>query len=368
MFRRTNLGSITRMDNPEVAATFQVTASETKNINVSSTTPKEELFDLLHTELTSDQWKRLLHLLNIHRDIFASFSKNLGNTTVVKHTIDTLDHPPIKLRLNWVSNKQRQIIDTHVQDMLERDVSSLGLPSSYGQEKDGSDRFCVEYRKLNNITVKDSYSLPRIDDTIDFLHGAAFYSSMELQSGYRQVSLCPSAREKSAFVTYRCLWEFKTMPFGSWNDPATFQRLMESFLKRLNQKIVLCYLDDIIYIESFPKHLKIILTILALKEANIKLKPSRCNCACTNVEYLGHVITKDRIRPNPNKLTAVTNFPRPKTVRDVKCFLGLCNCYRQFVRSFAKIASPLNKLTRKTKSLSGQMTVKKAFTQIKHLY
>ena len=88
------------MDNPEVAATFQVTASETKNINVSSTTPKEELFDLLHTELTSDQWKRLLHLLNTHRDIFASFSKNLGNTTVVKHTIDTRDHPPIKLRLN----------------------------------------------------------------------------------------------------------------------------------------------------------------------------------------------------------------------------------------------------------------------------
>ncbi|KAK3721639.1 hypothetical protein QZH41_003661 [Actinostola sp. cb2023] len=174
---------------------------------------------------------------------------------------------------------------------------------------------------------------------------------MDLLSGYWQIGMAEGSKERTAFITYGGLYHFNVLPFGLTNAPATFQRLMESILRGLNHDIALCYIDDIIvFSKSFTQHLIDLRKVfLRLRHANIRLKPSKCKFGSPEVKYLGHVISRDGIAPNPDKIAAVKDFPVPKNVKGVRSFLGLANYYRRFVRNFAKIAVPLNALTRKDK-------------------
>ena len=171
--------------------------------------------------------------------------------------------------------------------------------------------FCIDFRQLNAVTVKDAYSLPRIDDTLDLLAGSVWLSTLDLASGYWQIKMSEDSKKKTAFVTpHRGFFNFSVMPFGLTNAPATFQRLIEKFLYGLSPQRCLCYLDDIIVLgKTFEEALRNLeLIIQPLREANLKLKPKKCFLFQSRVTYLGHVVTEQGISCDPSKVEAIPSL------------------------------------------------------------
>ena len=322
--------------------------------------------------LSENQNAELNDVLRSYSDIFASSSLDLGHTSVVTHKIDTGDARPIKQAAYRVSQPQRVEIEKHISNMLDQDIISVSSspwssPVVLVKKKDGTTRFCVDYRKLNAVTRKDSFPLPRIDDALDALSGSSYFTTLDLQSGYHQVAMDPSSKDKTAFITHAGLYEFNVMSFGLTNAPPDFQRLMSRVLHGLEWKTCLIYIDDIIiFSSSFEEHLnRLCLVFSRLREAGLKLKPSKCHFARNSVAFLGFVVSSEGILPDLSKLDAVRSFPKPSCVKDVRSFLGLCNYYRRFVHGFAKIASPLNHLTRKQVDFVWSPECEKAFQELK---
>ncbi|GBN63772.1 Retrovirus-related Pol polyprotein from transposon 297 [Araneus ventricosus] len=191
--------------------------------------------------------------------------------------------------------------------------------------------FCVDYRRLNKITKKDVYTLPHIDDALDCLAGAKTFSVMDLKSGYWQIEVDDKDREKTAFATSDGLYEFKVMPFGLCNAPATFERMMGTVLRGLKWNICICYLDDIIvYAPNFHEHkLRLRKVLKCIQEAGLTLNSNKCSFGKKKLTILGHLVDEHGIYPDPQKTAAITKFPVPENVSDVRSFLGLCSYYRR---------------------------------------
>jgi hypothetical protein len=217
------------------------------------------------------------------------------------------------------------------------------------KKKDGSARLCVDFRPLNKLTTKDSYPLPRISDILDRVGNAQFYTLLDLHSAYHQIPVAVEDREKTAMVTPDGLYQFNVLPFGLCNAPATFQRLIDVVLGDLKWSIAIAYLDDVILLgDTFEQHQERLRLVLeAIRRAQLTLKPSKCSFAMSSVLILGHLVTRDGVKPDPEKIRAVRDFPKPRKVKDVRSFLGLCSYYRNFVCDFARIAGPINQLLRK---------------------
>ena len=206
-------------------------------------------------------------------------------------------------------------------------------------------RFCIYLHKLNAHTIKDAYSLPRIDETLDCLGGATIFTSLHLKSGYWQVEMEEESKPLTAFTVGPLgFYECKRMPFGLTNAPATFQCLMENCLGELHLNWCIIYLDDIIVFSDNPKeHLTRLRGVFAkLAKAGLKLKPSKCEFFKTKITYLGHIVSSKGIETDPKKVEAVKNWTVPKTVTDVRSFLGFTNHYRRFIKGYANVAKPLN--------------------------
>ena len=188
----------------------------------------------------------------------------------------------------------------------------------------------MDYRKLNNVTRKDAYPLPCVDDTLDTLAGSCWFTTLDLISGYWQVPLHTEDREKSAFTTPEGLFEFTVMPFGLCNAPATFQQLMDSVLAGLQWTTCLVYIDDVIILgKSFDDHLYNLSQVFnRLQQAGLKLQPGKCALVQRKVSFLGHVISPEGIATDPDKTSKVALWPNPTCRRDVQQFLGLANYYR----------------------------------------
>lgn len=322
--------------------------------------------------LDEDQREAVQKLLIQYQTIFSKTDGDLGRTGLVKHTIETGSVRPIRQPVRRIPWAQHEEAERQVKQMMENDLiqpsnSPWSSPIVLVKKKDGSMRFCIDYRRLNEVTLKDAYPLPRIDDSLDSLSGAQWFSTLDLASGYWQVELDPEDQAKTAFVTRSGLYEFKVLPFGLCNAPPLFERLMEQVLMGLQWESCLIYLDDIIVFgNSFEQEMSRLRVVFTrLKTAGLKLKPSKCHLFQKEVLYLGHKVSEKGIWTDPGKIEAVKTWPVPRNVRDVRSWLGLCSYYRRFIQKFAEVARPLHRLTEKGRTFSWDEPCEKAFQTLK---
>ena len=254
-------------------------------------------------------------------------------------------------------------------DIIQPSQSPWASPIVLARKKDGSVRFCVDYRKVNEVTRKDAYPLLRINDTLETLSDSKIFSTLDLASGYWQVVLTENDRQKTAFCTTEGLYEFKVMPFGLCNAPATFQRLMDIVLTGLQWTSCLVYLDDIIVLgRTFTEHLSNLGSVFSrIRDAGLKIKPEKCSFLKEKVKYLGHIVSKEGIAADPEKTATVKTWPTPTRTKEVQQFLGLANYYRRFIKDFAQIAKPLHKLMERTSSFLWTTECQKSFEILRHL-
>eukprot|EP00731_Ephydatia_muelleri_P009146 Em0004g1484a len=262
--------------------------------------------------LAPDVREKVADLLWQFQDVIALDDSDLGRTRLTSHQINTGDTQPVRQQATRLPFHQQQEVRGLLDDMLSQGIiePSCGpwaSPIVLAKKKDGTTRFCVDFRRLNDCTRKDAQPLPRIDDTLDALGGAQYFSTLDLASGYWQVEVDSRDREKTAFVTPFGLFQFRVMPFGLCNAPATFQRLMERVLAGLHWMTCLVYLDDIIiFSRSVETHVKQLKEVLErLKIAGLKIRPKKCHLLQTSVQYLGHVISAEGIRTDPQKVAYV---------------------------------------------------------------
>ncbi|KAK3090501.1 hypothetical protein FSP39_012342 [Pinctada imbricata] len=316
---------------------------------------------------------KLRDLLLKYQSSFSKSSQDIGQTSLAEHRIDTGNSHPIKQPPRRIPLAKMHEVDKEIKDMLEKGViedsdSPWSSPVVLVKKKDNTLRFCIDYRKLNEITIKDSHPIPRIDTTLDSLSGSKFYSTIDLKSGYWQVKVAPEDKPKTAFsIPGGGHWQFTTMPFGLCNAPATFERLMEKILAKLSWNICMVYLDDIIIMgKDYEQHIENLEQVFdRLCEANLKMNPKKCKLLQTKVSYLGHTISEKGISTDPNKIECVQSWPTPKNVKDVRSFLGICSYYRRFVYKFADIAKPLHKLTEKHQTFTWTEDCQVAFDKLK---
>ena len=285
--------------------------------------------------------------------------------------IDVGNNHPIKMRPYRTPIKNREVIDKAVDEMLDADVirrsrSPWSFPVVIVDKKDGSKRFCVDFRKLNQITKKNSYPLPLIDDILALLGKSKYFTSLDLKSGYWQVAMDEQDKEKTAFACHKGLFEFNVMPFGLSNAPAVFQELMSVVLQGYSN-FATAYLDDImIFSATLEEHLEHLSMVFErLREHQLKLKLKKCSFLKGETHYLGFVISEDGIQPDQKKVEAIRTLPAPTCVREVRSFIGMCSYYRRFIPNFSKIAEPIVTLTRKYAHFKWSDVHQKAFEFLK---
>ncbi|UYV77687.1 K02A2.6-like [Cordylochernes scorpioides] len=322
--------------------------------------------------LSEIQRLQLVSCLDEFIDIFDFGSTPIKPTSTVKHKINTGDQSPIKQRPYRVAPSERRLIQDEVNKMIENHIvkpseSPWSSPVILVRKKDGTWRFCVDYRRLNKITKKDVYPLPRIDDALDSLAGSSYFSTMDLRSGYWQIEVDEKDREKTAFITPDGLYEFQVMPFGLCNAPATFERMIDSVLGSLKWNMCLCYLDDIVvYAPTFEEHLRRLQLVLScIQKAGLSLNHKKCLFGSRRIKILGHLVDANGIHPDPDKVEAVSKFPRPRNISELKSFLGLCSYYRRFIENFADKARSLHDLLKTEKQFYWDAAQEKAFEVLK---
>jgi hypothetical protein len=295
-------------------------------------------------------------------DVFKLPGDKLTATSGIKHYIPTPSistNRALTLRNYRIPEHHREEVETQIQKMLEDEIiQSSNSPWNFpilivpkkidasGKRKWG---MCVDFRKLNDITVGDSFPLPNIQDILDKLGRAKYFSAIDCACGYWQVPLAEEDRIKTAFSMPTGHYEYLRMPFGLKSAPSTFQRLMNKVLMGLLGTRCFVYLDDvIIFGESFSEHNARLREVFdKLRQYNLKIEPDKCEFLKTELSYLGHVVTREGVKCDPEKVKAIKEFPIPKNFTDVKSFLGLAGYYRKFIYQFSKLAKPLTELLKK---------------------
>jgi transposase InsO family protein len=317
-------------------------------VDVSEETPTlADQVNLGH--LNEDEKGAVLRMLEPHKEMWDG---HLGTVTATQHRIQlTPGAQPVHAQPYRAGTRARAAEREEIQKMLAQDViepatCEWASPIVLVPKPDGSLRFCVDYRRLNAITVPDTYPLPRMDECIDSLGEAVVFTTLDCNSGYWQIPVDPADREKTAFTSHFGVYQFRRLPFGLRNAPGTFQRAIDIILSGIKWKTCLVYLDDVIIFSSSRKmHLQHVNEALnLLGGAGLSLKLSKCHFFQEAVDYLGHVIRPGKLSVAEKNTAALRNAPLPRTQTELRSFLGLCNVYRRFVPRFAAVAAPLTGL------------------------
>ena len=303
----------------------------------------------------AEQAEKAHGLLWEYHDIFSLEKHDMGHTNMTKHKIvlKDPDTPPFKEQFRRIPPPQLDEVREHLKLMLDAGVVR---PSNSPwcnavvlvRKKDGSLHFCIDFRRLNALKVKDSHPLPRICETLESLARAAHYSTFDLNSGFWQVPMDEESKQYTAFTLGSMgLYECESMPFRLCNAPPTFQRLMQNCLGELNLTYCLIYLDDVIVFSKMPEeHLQRMRVVFdRLQEHGLKLKPSKCEVFKSEINYLAHHVSQKGVLPSKKNLESIAQCPPLDTYTKVKSFIGLVGHYRCFIKGFAKIAVPLYDLT-----------------------
>ena len=325
-----------------------INAISAKGRDLASTLTEAERQDLLLDKLDlsgleewpTEQAEKARGLLKEYHDIFFLEKQDMGHTKAAEHKIilKDPDTPPFKERFRRIPPPQLDEVRDHLKLMLDAGVIR---PSNSPwcnavvlvRKKDGSLRFCIDFRKLNSLTVKDSHPLPRICEMLESLAGAAHYSTFDMNSGFWQVPMSPESKQYTAFTLGSMgLYECESMPFGLCNALPTFQRLMLNCLGELNLTYCLIYLDDVIvFSHTEEEHLERMRVIFdRLREHGLKLKPSKCEVFKTEINYLAHHVSKKGVQPSKKNLESIAQCPPPDMYTKVKSFVGLVRHYRRF--------------------------------------
>ena len=343
---------------PKVTNLFS--AEQTKEQSTLTEAERQDLLleklDLLGLEAwPEEQAEKARSLLKEYHDIFSLEKRDMGHTNATKHKIvlKDPDTPPFKECFCRIPPPQLDKVREHLKLMLDAGViwpsNSLWCNAIVlVRKKDGSLRFCIDFRKLNLLTVKDSHPLPCICETLESLAGATHYSTFDMNSGFWQVPMDEESKQYTAFTLGSMgLYECESMPFGLCNAPPTFQRLMQNCLGELNLTYCLIYLEDVIVFSDTPEeHLRRMHVVFDhLHEHGLKLKPSKCEVFKSEINYLAHHVSQKGVLPSKKNLESIAQCPLPDTYTKVKSFVGLVGHYRHFIKGFAKIAAPLYNLT-----------------------
>ena len=316
----------------------------------------------LKSFVSDEKNAELQDILSKHKSAFSQGSFDLGCTSVVKHQINLTDNCPFKERSRRIPPALFEEVREHLKEMLACGVireSSSPWASNVVlvRKKDGSLRFCLDFRRLNKRTVRDAYALPRIEDTLDALNGSCWFSTLDLKSGYWQVEVEERDKPKTAFTVGPLgFFECNRLPFGLSNSPATFQCLMQKVKGDLHLRSCLIYLDDIIiFSKTIEEHFVRLQEVLVrIQEAGLKLKPSKCLFLHKRLKYLGHIVSESGVECDPDRCQEISNWKVPTSVKELQQFLGLAGFYRKHVKDFAKIARPLHFLTGSIQGKNGK--------------
>lgn len=340
------------------------------SIEESST---EQAATKLKQELVDEMVEQLL---DEFRDVFPSdLPSGLPPRRDVDHRIELVpgstppSRPTYRMSPKELDELKKQLQDLIEHQFIQPSKSPYGAPVLFVKKKDGSIRMCIDYRALNKITVKNKYPLPRIDELLDRLEGAQYFSKIDLRSGYHQVRIHEDDIPKTAFRTRYGHFEYLVLPFGLTNAPATFMHLMQSIFNHQLDDFVVVYLDDILIFsktkEEHEIHVRKVLELL--RENKLYGKLSKCEFFKNEMSFLGHVVSSKGISMDPSKVKAIVGWPTPSDAHDVKVFLGMAGYYRRFVEGFSRIATPMSGLLKKGVVFRWGERQKKAFNELKSI-
>jgi hypothetical protein len=361
---------------PKLSGTFRtIEQRESKKRN-------QKLQDQLRLTHVKDGEGEIRQICAEYVDVFKLPGDKLTVTSGIEHHIPTPSipaHRAITLRNYRIPEKHQEEVDEQVKQMLNEGIiqpskSAWNFPILVVAKKlDASGkrkwRICIDFRKLNDVTVGDSFPIPNIQDILDKLGRARYFSALDCASGYLQVPLAEEDRPKTAFSTSSFHYEYLRMPYGLKSAPSTFQRLMNNVLMGLIGTRCFVYLDDIIIFGETLEdhHIRLREVLDRLRQYNLKIEPDKCEFLKTELTYLGHVVTGEGVKPDPQKVHAISNFPTPKNRTDVKSFLGLAGYYRRFIPHFSKIAKPLNDLQKKDQQWKWEQEQIQSFQQLQSI-
>lgn len=327
--------------------------------------------------LNSEEKSSLHEIINEYDDIFHVEGDSLSMTNLTEHEINTGNHPPISVKTYRYPEVHKSEVEKQIKKFLKEGIIQPSLspwsaplwvvPKKLDASGETKWRVVIDYRKLNNVTVGDAYNLPNITEILDQLGHSVYFTILDLVSGFHQIPMRKEDIPKTAFTTPSGHWEFTRMPFGLKNAPARFQRMIDIALIGLNHLQCFTYLDDVIvFAKSISDHETKLRSVFdRLRLNNLKLQPDKCEFMRHEVTYLGHVISEHGVKPNPDKVRVVEEYPIPSNAKEVKQFLGLCGFYRRFIENFSKITQPLTKLLKKDQTFFWSQEQQRAFEILK---